>query len=182
MISKVFTSAVVIIPPEEKWALIQEIRQKYDRNIQRWMPHITLLYPFRPEAEYLTLEKEFLEICKNINPFEINLKEFKYFNHGKQQYTLWLNPEPVVLIKNLQATILEIVPDCNDVNKYKHGFRPHLSVGQIQGKNNLLELIKNLQDNLHEIHFLLNDIFFIAREKSKTSQFEIKKRIQLKNE
>lgn len=180
--SKVFTSAVVIIPPEEKWALIQEIREKYDRNIQRWMPHITLLYPFRPEAEYLTLEKEFLEICKNINPFEINLKEFKYFNHGKQRYTLWLNPEPVVSIKNLQKTILEIVPDCNNVNKYKHGFSPHLSVGQIQGKNNLLELIKNLQDNLHEIHFLLNDIFFIAREKSKTSQFEIKKRIQLKNE
>lgn len=178
--SKVYTSAVVVIPPQQNWVPIQEIRGKYDRNIQMWMPHITLLYPFRPEAEYLTLEKEFLEICKKINPFEVSLKEFHYFNHGKQQYTLWLNPEPVDLIINLQASILEIVPDCNDVNKYKHGFKPHLSVGQIQGKDNLQETLKNLQDKFNEIHFLLNEIFFIAREKSKTSQFEIKKRIQLK--
>jgi hypothetical protein len=41
--SKVFTSAVVIIPPEELWIPIQKIRKKYDRQINRWMPHITLL-------------------------------------------------------------------------------------------------------------------------------------------
>ncbi|GAH05617.1 unnamed protein product, partial [marine sediment metagenome] len=45
--SKVYSSAVVIIPPREKWASIQEIRKIYDRNLTRWMPHITLLYPFR---------------------------------------------------------------------------------------------------------------------------------------
>ncbi len=177
--SKVYTSAVVIIPPEEKWAPIQEIREKYDRQINRWMPHITLLYPFRPEDEYPTLEKDFSNKCKSIKPFEIHLEQFNYFNHGKQRYTLWLNPEPVELVNNLQAIIIEIIPDCNDVNKYKHGFRPHLSVGQIQGKNNLLNIMKNLQDNWNEIHFLLNEIFFISREKSKTSKFEIKKRIQL---
>ncbi len=180
--TKVFTSAVVIVPPQNKWAPIQEIRKIYDRQIDRWMPHITLLYPFRPEAEYLSLEKEFIDICQYINPFEVSLKEFHYFNHGKQRYTLWIKPEPVVLIKNLQSTILEIVPDCNDVIKYKHGFRPHLSLGQIQGKNKLLEIIKNLQDNFNEIHFLLNEIYFISREKTKTLKFEIKKRIQLKKE
>lgn len=178
--SKVYTSAVVVIPPQQNWAPIQEIREKYDRQINRWMPHITLIYPFRPKEEYISLEKKFSKICKNINPFEIYLKHFNYFNHGKQQYTLWLNPEPVDLIINLQATILKIVPNCNDVNKYKHGFRPHLSVGQIQGKNNLLEIIKNLQDNFNEILFLLNEIFFIVREKNKTSQFEIKNEFNLK--
>lgn len=177
--TKVYTSAVVIIPPQESWAPIQEIRKKYDRQINRWMPHITLLYPFRPKNEYPTLEKGFSNECKSIEPFEIHLKQFNYFSHGKQRYTLWLNPEPVELVNNLQATILEIVPDCDDVNKYKHGFRPHLSVGQIQGKNNLLNMMENLQDNWNEIHFLLNEFFFISREKSKTSKFEIKKRIQL---
>ena len=113
---------------------------------------------------------------------EISLNHFHYFNHGRQRYTLWLNPEPVDLIKDLQARILKIVPDCDDVNKYKHGFRPHLSVGQIQGKNNLTEIIGMLKENWKEIKFLLNEIFFIAREKSKTSKFEIKKRIQLKKE
>ncbi|MFW9999116.1 MAG: 2'-5' RNA ligase family protein [Candidatus Hodarchaeota archaeon] len=180
--SKVYTSAVVIVPPKEIWGPIQEIRENYDRNINRWMPHITLLYPFRPEDDYSTLEKEFSEKCNSIKPFEIYLKQFNYFNHGRQRYTLWLNPEPSTLIKDLQTIILNLVPDCNDVNKYKKGFKPHLSVGQIKGKKLLLEITKNLQDNWQEINFLLDEIFFISREKSKTSKFEIKKRIQLKKE
>ncbi len=178
--SKVYTSAMVIIPPEEKWPEIQEIREKYDRQINRWMPHITLLYPFRPENEYIIIEKDFSDECKSIESFKIHLKEFKYFNHGRQKYTLWLNPEPIDLITNLQSKIQIIVPDCNDVIKHKHGFRPHLSVGQIQGKNNLIEIMKNLQNTWSEIHFHVNEIFFISREKSKNSQFEIKKRIKLK--
>jgi 2'-5' RNA ligase len=176
---KVYTSAVVIIPPEEKWAPIQEIREKHDRQIDRWMPHITLIYPFRPESEYQKLEREFSNVCKFIKHFNIQLKQFRYFNHGKQTYTLWLNPEPIELIKKLQTTILDVVPNCNDINKYKHGFAPHLSVGQIQGRNNLLNIVDNLQDSWKEIHFSLNEIFFISREKSKTSKFEIKKRIKL---
>ncbi|MFX1590381.1 MAG: 2'-5' RNA ligase family protein, partial [Promethearchaeota archaeon] len=113
---------------------------------------------------------------------QIHLKMFNYFNHGRQRYTLWLNPEPIDLIRNLQATILKIVPDCSDVNKYKNGFTPHLSMGQIKGKNNLLEIIESLQINWKEIKFRLSEIFFISREKSKTSKFEKKKRIQLKKE
>ncbi len=178
--SRVYTSAVVIIPPEEIGAPIQEIRKKYDRQINRWMPHITLLYPFRPETDYNMLSKSFSGICKSIEPFEITLGEFHYFNHGRQRYTLWLRPESVELIIKLQAKILEIVPDCNDVNKYKKGFNPHLSIGQISGKENHLLLIKKLQEKWFEIKFHLNQIFFISREKSKNSQFEIKKRIQLK--
>ncbi|MFX1464171.1 MAG: 2'-5' RNA ligase family protein [Promethearchaeota archaeon] len=179
--NKVYSSAVVVIPPLDKWDPIQEIRKLYDRQINRWMPHITLLYPFRPENEYFTIVKEFSERCKTIKPFEIKLNQINYFNHGKQRYTLWLNPEPTELITNLQSKILELVPDCNDVNKYKHGFKPHLSIGQIQGKNKLLEIIENLQKNWKTIHFLLNEVYFISREKSKTSKFEIKKQIKLQN-
>ncbi|MFX1418539.1 MAG: 2'-5' RNA ligase family protein [Promethearchaeota archaeon] len=177
--SKVYFSAVVIIPPEDKWKAIQEIREKHDRQINRWMPHITLLYPFRPENEYSRLENDFSAECESIKPSEISLNHFHYFNHGRQRYTLWLNPEPNGTIKELQAKILKIVPDCDDVNKYKKGFRPHLSLGQIQGKRNLIEIIENLKKNWKEIKFLLNKIFFISRDKSITSKFEIKKRIQL---
>lgn len=178
--SKVYNSAVVIIPPREQWGQIQEIREKYDRQINRWMPHITLIYPFRPEDDYLDLSRKFSDVCKFIEPFEIFLRQFNFFKHGKQKFTMWLSPEPIELIKNFQATILEVVPDCNDVNKFEHGFTPHLSVGQIQSKKKLEETIKMLQKKWSAIHFFLNEIYFISREKSKTSKFEIKKRIQLK--
>ena len=112
----------------------------------------------------------------------ISLKSFKYFNHGNQKYTLWLDPELNDLIIDLQTEILNIVPECNDVNNYKKGFRPHLSVGQIRGKNNLMETITNLQDSWKELKFLINEIYFIARKKDKSSNFKIIKRIQLEKE
>ena len=47
MPNKTHTTAVVLIPPESVQPPIQAIRSVHDRNFLRWMPHITLLYPFR---------------------------------------------------------------------------------------------------------------------------------------
>lgn len=178
--SKVYYSAVVAIPPEEKWTAIQEVRKRYDRNIDRWMPHITLLYPFRPQTQYTNVEESFSKTCKNISPFEISLNNFHYFSHGYQRYTLWINPEPNNLLIDLQTELLKIVPDCNDVNKYKNGFKPHLSIGQVKGRDVMLETINKLQREWKEIKFTLNKIFFISREKNKTSKFKISKQFQFK--
>ncbi len=46
------TSAVVWIPPDSALPTIQAIRRRYDRHLQRWMPHVTLLYPFRPRENF----------------------------------------------------------------------------------------------------------------------------------
>ena len=180
--SKVYSSAVVIIPPKEKWAPIQEIRKIFDRNINRWMPHITLLYLFRPINQYEDIEKAFSEMCKNIKPFEVSLKSFSYFSQGHQKYTLWLDPEPNTSIISLQAEILKIVPDCDDVNRHKNGFKPHLSVGQIKGKNNLQKILSDLQTEWEEITFSLNIIYLISREESKTSEFKISKQFKFEHE
>jgi len=177
--TKVNSSAVVIIPPKEIWDPIQEIRRTYDRHVLRWMPHITLLYPFRPESEYYTLEILFSKICKKIKPFEVTLSNLKYFNHGKQKYTLWLTPEPQSLIIEIQYKLLAIVPDCNNVNLHKNGFTPHLSVGQIEGKKRLIEVIDTLQRNWSHLKFTIDSIYFIAREKLKLSKFEVKKTFML---
>ena len=178
--TKVNSSAVVIIPPKEIWWPIQEIRRIYDRQILRWMPHITLLYPFRPESEYNNLESLFSTICKKIKSFEITFNKFKYFNHGKQKYTLWLAPELDSLIIDLQYKLLAIVPDCNNVNLHKNDFTPHLSIGQIEGKKKLIEVIETLQRNWSQLKFTINAVYFIARKKQKLSKFEVKKTFLLK--
>ncbi len=89
-------------------------------------------------------------------------------------------PEPESLIIDLQYKLLAIVPDCNNVNLHKNGFTPHLSVGQIEGKNRLIEFIETLQRNWSQLKFMINSIYFIAREKQKLSKFEVKKTFLLK--
>src|SRR5215475_13374454 len=92
---KTHTTAVVLIPPLELWPPIQAIRQAYDRHNLRWvMPHITLLYPFRPREEFAMVAQRFSRHCKQIKPFRIQLREFRVFHQGPESYTLWLAPEP----------------------------------------------------------------------------------------
>jgi len=173
--TKVYTSAVVLIPPEKLWAPIQTIREKYDRNFRRWMPHITLLYPFRPESEFDLLELDFKEVCKDLKPFTLNLDSFKYFKHSKQSFTIWLDPEPQQLVVILQKKIQSIVPECNDVSSFKEGFIPHLSLGQITGRDLLKVTLLDLRSHWKSLKFIVNRIFIIARNPSKNSFFQEKK-------
>ena len=176
---KVFTTAVVIIPPVEIWAPIQQIRMQYDRQMNRWMPHVNLIYPFKPEGYFAELSHEFEKICGDISAFQVTFKEIKYFTHGKQRHTLWLAPEPSSLIKNLQKKIFSIVPDCDDLNKFRNGYTAHLSLGQIKGHLN--KILNHLQENWNPISFTLKKIAFISRENVKNSKFQVKKEICLKS-
>ena len=115
-----------------------------------------------------------------VSCFKTSLKYIKYFSQRHQIYTLWLDPEPINSIIKLQAEILQLVPDCNDVNRYKNGYRPHLSLGQIKGKNKLFDTVNRLQKDWKEVKFTLDRIYFISREKSKTSIFKISKQFPFK--
>jgi hypothetical protein len=46
------STALVVIPPGSAWAPIQAIRAEHDRKVGRWMPPITLVYPFLPAGEF----------------------------------------------------------------------------------------------------------------------------------
>ena len=180
--SKVYTSALVIIPPKNKWAPIQKIKKQYDRQVNRWMPHITLLFPFRPEHLFNKIYDDFKNTCKKINSFSISFKEVKSFTHGKNNHTIWLSPEPEKLIKDLQERLLSLAPDCDDVNNHIKGYTPHLSPGQLKAsKGDLTKLINRFQEKWRPIVFLAEKFAFISREIGKYDRFKVKKEIFLKS-
>ena len=132
MAAKTHKTAVVLIPPEEVWEPIQAIRRRYDRHVGRWMPHITLIYPFRPRSLFDEAGRELCEKCRAIKPFELTLAEFEHFDHGRGRYTLWLAPRPEAALTRLQQTLESALPDCGDVSRHREGYTPHLSVGQVR--------------------------------------------------
>ena len=180
---KVYYTAVVIIPPEEFWESIQNIRKQYDKQFKRWMPHITMLYPFYTRNKFDSHYKLFSFILQSVQPFEVKLREFRYFHHGKQSYTIWLNPEPTHKVIELQETLLSQAPDCNDVNKFKGGFTPHLSVGQVKGNSKFNSLLNELKREWTPITFIVDKIALIWRNKENPKDpFKIIKEVGLKKE
>lgn len=111
---------------------IQAIRSKHDKAHPRWPPHVNLLYPFLPEAEFeagVPALQAAVEAA-GIRPFRVDLREFGTFDHGKQ-VAVWLRPEdgPGGGLTECMRLGHSVFPFCDDAMK-RGEFVPHLSVGQ----------------------------------------------------
>jgi 2'-5' RNA ligase len=181
MPSKTPKTALVIIPPEDIRMPIQNLRQIHDPHYRRWMPHITLLYPFRLKGEFEKLAPQFSAELQNFPPFEMTFSQFCYFPPVREKYTLWLAPEPAEKVDQLQETLLKVTPDCDDTRNFPNGFTPHLSVGSVRGKDKLLELRDTLQADWQPLRFTLNRVCLIWRNNPPDDIFREGVGIRLKN-
>ena len=173
-------TAAVIIPPQDVWASIQAIRQTHDRKVGRWMPHITLIYPFLPRSQFERRSKQLAAACKSVRPFEIELTEFDQFGHGKGYYTLWLAPEPAEPILDLHAALCPIVhEDPYDLDRAIWHFKPHLSVGQVRGTANMVQLLQELQVDWSPIRFSVRSVQLIRRDDPPDDVFRIERQLRL---
>jgi len=179
MTAKTHQTAVVLTPPEECWGPIQAIRARHDRQYRRWMPHVTLLYPFRPREQFDAVEGRLREACRSIPPFQVQLAEFRHFRHGRARSTLWLAPEPEEALVRLQTALESAVPDCNDVSRHAAGFTPHLSVGQVQTSQAPAGLQANLQAGWQPLTFAARTVSLIWRGRPPEDVFQVDRRLPL---
>jgi beta-phosphoglucomutase len=179
MSDKTHHTAVVAVPPEECWEPIQAIRRQHDRQFRRWMPHITLLYPFRPREMFTEAAVALRTAVADVDPFEITLREIRHFHHGRRSYTIWLAPEPVDELKHLQAVLQVAVPNCNDVARHAGGFTPHLSLGQARSAGAMEGVIRSLQDQWRPLTFTLARVSLIWRNDPPDDVFRVDRHIVL---
>jgi 2'-5' RNA ligase len=178
MQSKTHHTAVALIPPEAIWEPIQSIRRHHDRQLRRWMPHINLIYPFRPREQFDVLDRPLREVCRAVEPFTVKLREFRQFRHRGGRRTLWLAPEPREPLQALQAALEAIVPDCNEQSRHTDGFTPHLSVGQARGARSAT-LLAELQASWRPLGFPVSRISLIWRGDPPDDVFRVDRRIEL---
>ena len=170
------------VPPEAAWEPIQAIRRRHDRHVRRWMPHVTLLYPFRPREEFDALAPPLAEACRRVGPFEIELGELRHFAHGRRSFTIWLSPEPADAVRRLQRALQAVVPDCDDTRGYRGGFTPHLSVGQARDHKQAALTVAALQREWAPLQFRASEVQLIWRNEPPDDVFRIGHRIRLGTE
>lgn len=176
---KTHRTAVVVIPPESVAGPVQAIRHRYDRQVRRWMPHITLLYPFVPREAFDAVEPRLAEAARRIAPFEVTLTDFRWFHHGGQSYTLWLQPEPAGALIHLHSALREAVPHCDDTARYRGGYTPHLSVGQVRGPERLEAVAGSLRAQWRPLRFLVDRVYLIWRNAPPDDVFRIDRSVVL---
>ena len=142
---KTHRNSVVAIPTEDSLEPIQAIRRQHDRQINRWMPHVNLLYPFVPRDQFDCALPLLTRACAEIPSFDVTLERFRFFTHRSDRSTVWLDPTPKEAFVQLQSALFEAFPSYDEQSKYAAGFSPHLSVGQSGGKQALRALIKTLE-------------------------------------
>jgi 2'-5' RNA ligase len=156
-------SALAILPPEEIWEPIQALRRDHDRRFERWMPHINLLYPFRPESRTEEVEPLLREIAAGSEPFEFQLGEIEIFEHGRDLHSIWIAPEPRVEIDALHERARALFPDCLDVTRHESGFTPHLSVGQARGDGELDRVLADVRRRWRPLSVRVDRISWVVR-------------------
>jgi 2'-5' RNA ligase len=164
MFSKTHHTAVAVLPPQEIWEPIQAIRRRHDRQFRRWMPHINLLYPFLPRAQWPVAVPRLLDAAQRMPAFQITLAIFRSFTHPSGHTTLWLAPEPATTLLHLQATLQAAVPACDDQSRFPGGFTPHLSVGQARSPQTTQHLLGTWQATWRPVRFTVTAVAVIWRQ------------------
>lgn len=174
---KTFHTAIVAIPPQELWEPIQRIRRRFDRHLSRWMPHVTLIYPFRPRESFDEAEPQVRGAVAGVSPFDVTLAEFRHFQHNPESHTMWLHPDPPEPFVRLHAALVAAFPDCDDSAKYDTGFTPHLSVGQARLPRDLEERLRIARTGWASDSFEVRELAMLAREGE--GPFEVVKTVPL---
>ena len=104
------------------------IRAAHDPQVDRWPPHVNVLFGFVPEADFDRAAPLLAAAAAEVAPFTATLAGIRHFAHGNDS-TVWLDPaagDPAPWAALRHAFALSVPR----VKGRAEGYTPHLTLGR----------------------------------------------------
>lgn len=162
----VHTSAVVLIPPQQLWQQIDDIRKRFDKSYGRWMPHINLIYGFLPEEHFPEAAAAMESVVRKHGPIEIHLEQLSLFEHSNSASLVILPRYSPDGIGALQQELQGLFPACLEQSRHGTGFQSHLTLGKFEGDSWAEDARRwkaELSESWKPISFIASEVCLLAR-------------------
>lgn len=172
-------AALVLIPPAEVWEPIEAVRRMYDPKIRRWMPHITLAYPFLPPERFGEAADAMEGPCAARDEFTVTFRRFGAFPRNRGDSILWLAPEPADAMANMRSALAGVLEPLRPGLFGYRSFEPHLTVGRFKKRGELRAAMDELASRWQPLVCAIGRVCLIERENRPDARFEISRSIPL---
>ena len=133
---RTLSTSLVLLPDEQGWDIVQEIRTVHDRKVNMWPPHVTLLRPFVRVEDFPAAAEVLDEVLDDYPAMTLTFT-MQTIKHHDFCTSLWLVPdaESREKIVELQDAVQAAFPQCRR-SKYllrllnKNKYIPHITLGQ----------------------------------------------------
>lgn len=161
---------IAIIPPEDLQNEITqfklEIAERFgSRHALNAPPHITLHMPFRWRADKVDrLTKAVAEISASIEPFEVGLSGFDFF----EPRVVFISVEENETLNNLQKQVVDLCRKelkLDNANYRNQPFHPHITIGFRDLKKAMFyEVKEHYKGKIFNAHFFVKEVHLLKHD------------------
>ncbi|WP_405795735.1 poly(A) polymerase [Streptomyces sp. NBC_01506] len=153
-------TAVAWIPPRELWPPLQAVRREHDPQVDRWPPHVNVLFGFVPESDFDRAAPLVAAAAAETAPFAARLAGVHTFGH-REDATLWLDPagpDGDGEWAELRRALERRFPRCG--GRRADGFTPHLTLGRSRDPQ---RVAAGIEGRLGEVATTVGELALLSR-------------------